>query len=395
MGRKSIIPDLEAKIGQSLKPYLSTELRNGKTPEQIGEALGVGKTTVYGLISDFELKDVQKEVRKTIKTGTENELRKLIDRYLDEKKNVVNVSPETIEKDTNMWRLWFWWLEFAGLPLNLNSMLSDEIIVRFFTYIRTEKNRFGRKMGKVAGQSTVLTYRARMDAFIHWLQVKGIIADDRKSNPFTRIPKGKTAKKLPEDMHESIILKVLNSFDESTFEGIRDKTLFSWFLETGQRLKGVESIRMNSFEWETGRGKVIEKGSKQRTIVLSEELRTQVRKYVEIRAPRAKTQALWIADDGRELTDSGIWQMIHKLNDIPGVKEEIARLSPGNRFHPHLFRHLWAKYLVESEVPGFAMMVMGGWEDLELVQHYAAAYAQDKAWAYINKASPLSNIAKR
>jgi integrase len=114
---------------------------------------------------------------------------------------------------------------------------------------------------------------------------------------------------------------------------------------------------------------------------------------MELRAPRTKNIAVWISADGTPLTDSGIYQIIYKMNDIPGIKEEIERLNPGERFHPHLFRHIWAKHLALSEVPGFAMMVMGGWEDLELVQHYAAQYTEEKAWSYINKASPLSNIA--
>jgi integrase len=101
---------------------------------------------------------------------------------------------------------------------------------------------------------------------------------------------------------------------------------------------------------------------------------------------------LWINEKGEPLTASGIYLMVSHVNDMPGMRDELARLAPGQRFHPHLFRHIWAKYLALSEVPGFAMMVMGGWSDLKLVQHYAAAYAQEKAWSYINKASPLSNI---
>lgn len=390
MGRKNIIPELETKIGGQLKPWLANKIREGNTPEQIAKELGIGKSKVYILIKDFDLKSVQKEVKKAQATGTQNELRKQIETYLAEKKTA-GLSEETTRKDWDLWKNFLWWLENTGKPVNLSSIMSVETIRTYYTYLETSKNRFGREFKAGVTKVTLQTYKKRMAAFIHWLQKNEIVSDEKKADPFTKLMTIKIPKRKPEDMDDSIIKMVLASYGES-FEGVRDRTILEWFLETGMRLGGVLRLKINQFDWETGKGHVIEKGNKERTIVMSQKLQAQVKKYMLLREPRARDDALWITSTGAPLSEGGISKICAKMNNIPGVKEAIARLNPGNRFHPHLFRHVWAKHLALSEVPGFAMMVMGGWEDLELVQHYARAYNEDKAWSYINKASPLNNI---
>lgn len=390
MGRVSIVPQLEQKIGQPLKPWLTDKIRKGTSPQDIAAELGIGKTALYKIISEFDLKSVQKEVRKAAASGNQAELGKHIETYLNEKK-LAGLSEISIQKDRDLWHAFIWWLEYAGKPVTLFSLMDVETIRMYFNYLTTVKERFGRKRAKFVGKSTINTYRGRMNAFVHWLQTQGIVSDDPKANPFKKLMRVKMGFRHFEDMANEILKMVLDSYDNS-FEGIRDKTLAMFFLETGMRLGGMVNVKMSSFDWERGVGKVIEKGMKQRTIVLSDKLKVQVKKYAELRAPRTKALHFWIRADGKPLTDSGIYQIVEAMNDVPGVQAAIDRLNPGERFHPHLFRHIWAKSLAQSEVPAFAMMVMGGWEDLELVQHYAAAYSQEKAWSYINTASPLNNI---
>ncbi len=390
MGRKNVIPELETKIGQQLKPWLANKIREGKTPEEISKELGIGKSKIYILIKDFNLKSIQKEVKKAQETGTENELKHHLNTYLQEKKTA-GLSSKTIKDDEEMWRVFCWWLEYAQKPLNLATLLNPDEITQFCTFLSTSKKRPGGETKRVAGQVTIRNYQKRMAAFIHWLQKREIISQEKKTDPFTKMRKPKIPKKLPEDIPDPILKMALGSFDNS-FEGIRDKAITMWFIETGMRLGGVTGMKMNRFDWEKGVGRVTEKGNKERTIVLSDKLKVQMKQYLAVREPRVKSLDIWIDAAGKPLSDMGIYKLTAKLNDIPGVREEFERLAPGNRFHPHAYRHVWAKHLALSEVPAFAMMVMGGWDDIALVQHYAAAYGQEKAWSYINKASPLSNI---
>lgn len=391
MGRKSIIPEIEARIGKPLKEYLTKLISEGKNPQEIASELGIGKSKVYEVIKDLGLKDYIKATKRQVASGG-GELRKYLDDYAADKRRA-GLSPKTLKKDEETWRLYLWWLEHTGRIADLIHAIRPpvglESLNKFFDYVDTESNRFGKQFKKTLGKIAQKSYRKRMNAFVHWLQKMEIIPDQPKENPFNKMMPIKVPRRQPEDMPDEIILKALNSFGDS-FEEIRNKTIFEWFLETGMRLGGVASLKISQFDWEKGIGRIVEKGNKERTIVLSAKLKGEVEKYLKLREPIAKCDSLWINAKGQALTNSGIWRMLNLLNDK--FKEDIAYLAPEERFHPHLFRHIWAKHLALSEVPGFAMMVMGGWEDLKLVQHYAAAYTQEKAWSYIDKASFLSKI---
>lgn len=396
MGRLSLIPQIEARIGKSLKEYFPDAVKRAISPEQIATELVISKSLAYEFIKDYGVKEALKEARrKAVRSGViAGELRKRIDEYIAEKKRA-GMSPVTLKKDEETWRLYLWYLDYKAIPADLEHGLALDPLNSFFSYITTETNRFGKQFKKVAGQRTLKNYSKRMKAFYHWLQLMEYISDEPKADITRKMMKIKVPKRLPEDMSDETIRKVLNSFGDS-FTDIRNKTIVEWFLETGMRLGeeegGVTHLKINQFDWEKGTGRIVEKGDKQRTIVMSDKLREQVNKYIKVREPIAKTDYLWITEKGEALAGQGIQKMCSELNDIPGIKEDIARLNPGDRFHAHLFRRLWTKHLAQSEVPAFAMMIMGGWEDLELVQHYASAYGQEKAWSYINKASPLSTM---
>lgn len=386
MGRKSIIPTLETKFGKPIKQIITELISQGKSPDEIASEIGLSKSKVYEQIKELGLKEAVKKARRTTETGG-GELQKLFDDYIADKRRA-NMSEQTIEDTVDTIKNYLWWIEHAGKIADTIHGFSIEYINEFLDYLGKEKSRFGREFKDVAGPVTRSNYRKGLAAFYHWWAFQNDLPSER--DPFHKVTKIKIPHKEPEDMADEILVKVLHSFGNS-FEGIRNKTIYEWFLETGMRLGGVESLKVNQFDWERGTGKITEKGNKQRMILLSDKLKVQVKKYLEVREPIAKCDALWITASGEAM--QSIWKMISTLN--PLVQEDIDRLNPGERFHPHLFRHLWAKHMALSEVPAFAMMVMGGWADLELVQHYAEAYIKanpEKIWSHINRASPLSKL---
>ncbi|MFH1238841.1 MAG: site-specific integrase [bacterium] len=241
------------------------------------------------------------------------------------------------------------------------------------------------------------SYRKQFVAFGHWLEKQEIV--EKGKSPMEKVRSIKVPKEKPEDIPDIVIDKILASFDDS-FIGVRDKTIFSWFLETGQRLGGVAGIKLAHFDWEKGVGVVTEKGNKERTIVISNALKTQVKKYMEMREPIARCEYLWINAKGHPLdnfevdppTYHGTYKIFADLNTK--FRDDMVKYAPkeGQTIHPHAMRHVWAKHLAQAEVPLFSIMVMAGWENLALVQRYAAAYTQETAWKYINTASPLSKL---
>lgn len=392
MGRKNIVPELEKKLGSPLKPWLTARINEGKTPEEISKLLEIGKSKVYEIVKEFGLKDMIKASRKQKESGGGGELKFYLDKYIDEKR-MAGLSKKTISKDVTAFRLYLWWLENFHKPLDLNGGFNKDTLGDYLIYLAAQTNRFGRQFKKPVSDMGRVSYLKQFIAFDHWLKKQDI----RKESFTEKMRKIKVPRTLPEDIPDIVIDKILGSYGNS-FLDVRDKTIFSWFLETGQRLGGVAAIRLANFDWEKGQGIVIEKGRKERTIVLSKMLLSQVKKYLEVREPIAKCDYLWINPKGQPLdnfvtdppTYHGTYKIFSNLDKKFRADMEKYSIKPGQSIHPHAMRHVWAKHLAQAEVPLFSIMVMAGWENLDLVQRYARAYTQETAWKYINTASPLS-----
>ncbi len=387
MGRVSIVPELEKKLNSPLKPWMLARIAEGKSPEEIAGMLEIGKSKAYELISDFGLKEEIKKLRVQKKTSV-GSLAYYFDKYIKEKEDA-QYSGKTTAKDKSAFRSYLWWLGHFNKPLDLDVIKNSDIMKEYFHYLSTETNRFGRQFKNPVSPGGQISYAKQFKAFIHWGQLQGIIPDEKKANPFTKMLPIKMPKGKPEDIPDIVIDKVLASFDDS-FKGVRDKTIFAWFLETGQRIGGVAEIRLRDFDWEKGMGTVTEKGKKERTIVLSKLLQAQVKDYMEMREKIAKCDYLWVRKSGEHFEAPDIYDMFHDLDGQFREDMEKYATKPGQTIHPHAMRHVWAKHLAQAEVPLFALMVMAGWESLSLVERYARAYTQETAWKYIDKASPLS-----
>jgi integrase len=174
------------------------------------------------------------------------------------------------------------------------------------------------------------------------------------------------------------VKEILNSFDESDFNGLRDKTIVLTFLMTGMRLAGVESIRRDTFDLETGVGKTIEKGDKERDILLTPQLKEQLKKYAEKRDSLiGNCEWMWVTSDGKRFNRGGIKEMVQSLKRF------------NSKVHPHMFRHLFAKAMYENKVPMQNIMTYGGWASLEMVMRYAKDYQSKVHWEEMKGYKPF------
>ena len=394
MGRKSLIPAIEAKIGKPLKDYIVEAIKEGKEPEQIAKDIGLGKSLTYSLIKKYGLKAKLKQTRYAAAAGVkEGELKKLIDDYIDWKK-LSNFSAATIRNTRDALYAYLWWLDFAKIPADLNHSVNDTEggVKPFFHYLTTTVDRFG-------GQSTasrrpmkpitVKSYIKQLRAFIQWLEDREKIEESTLKRMVRDVPLPKIGKRNPEDLPDEIIGKLLNSFDDS-FAGVRNKTITVWFLETGMRLDGVVNLEVNQFNIDTSWCPIIEKGNKERNVHLSLALVEQLKIYLPMREPIAKCNKLWIQEDGTWFKRNNFRYLYYKLNKK--FRKDIERLAPGSRIHPHIFRHIFARFLADANMGVQAIADMGGWDDWDLVKLYAEAHAKKLAWNEFEKASPLKKI---
>ena len=380
MGRKSQIPEIEAKLGQSLKPYLTACIKENKPPKEISVLLGVSLSQVYELISFYELKDALKEARRVaLLPVNEGELKALISDFIHSKE-VAGCSKLTIYNLQVSMNSFLWWLEHNGRPDTLANYTS-KTISDYLYYLLTEPVRFGglcASSRKPMKPISIKKHRTHHNNLGNWL----VLHDYLEKNPVDKVEKIRVPKELPADLPDEILNKVMAGLNGS-FTGLRDKTIVSIFLSTGMRLAGVENLKIDTFDLDTGWGQIIEKGNKSRRIRISTSMLPLLREYITARVSLAKTDYLWVHPDGNRFARGSIKDMVNKLNDLYDPDKR--------RIHPHLFRHLWAKNIALSGINLMALKVGGGWEDVRLAAYYAEAYTSaDKAWDEIEKADTLN-----
>lgn len=377
MGRTSSIPQLEAKVGMRIDEFMRKGIKEGKQPNEIASEIGISNSQIYAFINEFGLKPFLKETRQQkLYSRQGSELKTLIDDFIDAK-TAGNRSPNTIKKYKDTMHLYLWWLEDMKQPSVL-GMFNSQAISKFLAYMKNTRTRFGGvnpNCQREVKSSTIHTYRKTLNAFGAWLQRQGKVEENPVSKTETII----VSKRLPEDIPDEVLIKVLNSFDNS-FEGVRNKTIILMFLDTGMRLEEVSTLKATQFDLATGWTKIIGKGDKQRLIKLTHGTLAQLNQYATLREPLAHTEFLWVYENGKYFGRESVRKMVY----------ELQRFDKG--IHPHVFRHIWAKTLAKAKINVLHIATMGGWSSLALVQHYAAAYTGDEAWADYDKAAPVSRL---
>lgn len=384
MGRKSTIPEIEAKLGKPLYTALLEMINKGAKPPQIAEELGVSQSKAYEFINSYNLKDKMKEVAKNVTLYTSGgELKELMMEFV-RGREVRGLAKTTTESYKSDFGRFLWWLNQQGITPVLGAF-SHQTVQDFLHYLKTETNRFNSTTAaskREAKNSTLRVYYKRLNAFGNWLAKMEYVED----NPMKKLDPPKVEKRLPEDLPDDEIEFLLNSFDTSNFTGLRNKCVVTVFLDCGIRLGGMTNMQYDKIDLESGWGSVIEKGNKERKIHLSQASRELMREYDiqrrEILQRRGvRCPNMWITEEGRPFTHSAIGGMVRDLNKVGEFSTHI---------HCHLFRHVWARIMVESGISLMAMQVMGGWEDIELVRHYASAYSTETAWADHEINSPIT-----
>lgn len=367
MGRISTIPQIEEKLGKPIREYLTEAIEGGKKPPEIAQDLEVSLSQVYELIKSTGLKEKLKEISRKTYTGQSGELKSIIDQFLNDKQ-AASRSPKTILNYRDVLSKYLWWLDQEKRPATLAEWNANSIR-DFLHYLQTTEVRFGGKSTssrRLVKINTLLAYRRIFRAFENWMILQGIT----KSSEIKKISAPRREIRMPEDLPDELINKILDAFDENSFVGLRNKAIVFTFLKTGLRLDEMVNLEASQIDLESGRFQLIGKGNKQRLICLIPENVKLLQRYMELREKIAKTSKLWVIPEGTHFNRNSLRMMVKGLN----------RLDPKKRIHPHIFRHCWAHRLRRAGVRESTMLKMGGWARMEEVLLYSSAFTEDDAW---------------
>ena len=128
--------------------------------------------------------------------------------------------------------------------------------------------------------STVNRKISSLKAFFFFLLKKSII----KYNPIGFIQGAKQEKKLPVSISEDDVDMLLNSPNQESFIGSRDKAMLEILYATGMRVSELINLKFSDIDLSRSIVKVLGKGSKERLIPFGESANYYMKIYFERRS---------------------------------------------------------------------------------------------------------------
>ena len=151
------------------------------------------------------------------------------------------------------------------------------------------------------------------------------------------------------------------------FIDIRDSAIVRLAAETGARADELCSMRVYDVQVATGSAVIVRgKGGKGRRVGFGDRTGAALSRYLRARRRHSlagSTDALWLAERGRELHYDGLYITLRRRAARAGIE----------RFHPHMLRHTMAVNWTAAGGSVTGLMSQGGWSSVDLVQRYLGA----------------------
>jgi len=209
--------------------------------------------------------------------------------------------------------------------------------------------------------ATLHKKKAVVDSFYAFLKRKGkAVSTPLGDIVLPRIPQS-LAKAVPEDK----INRIIRSIPTVDFPGVRDKALFELGYAIAARRSDLRSAMVHDLDMNSCTLIVTGKGNKEMLKPFGRCAHTALKRYLPLRNDRARTDALFISDRGKQLALESINYIVRKYTDIP----------------PHvLFRHSCATHLLNAGMRIEDVSEILGHSSIQTTQRYAkVAYKRLKS----------------
>ena len=241
------------------------------------------------------------------------------------------------------------WLHHRGLSLasvsgeDLQSLLAE------------------RQTGGYKATSTARLLSAVRRFFQHLYREK-----IRPDDPSALLASPKLPQRLPKDLSEAQVERLLQApLVEQPLE-LRDKAMLEVLYATGLRVSELVGLKLHEINFDMGVVRVFGKGGKERLVPLGEAAIDEVRAYmkgarVELLRQR-QSDDLFVTARGAAMTRQAFWQLIKRYAVIAGI--DAARLSP------HVLRHAFATHLLNHGADLRVVQMLLGHSDISTTQIY-------------------------
>ena len=226
--------------------------------------------------------------------------------------------------------------------------------------------------------SSITRSLSSIKGFYNWLQVSGSI----QINPSELIESPKVGRKLPINLSENDIDRLLDSPDCSTLRGKRDKTILELLYATGLRISELTNLELSQIDLKRGLIKILGKGGKERIVPIGETALEWVRDYLDnVRKDiinKNDNIYLFLSDKGTKLSRKSCWNFISSYS---------KQVLDNKYISPHSLRHAFATHLLNNGADLRSVQMLLGHSSLSTTQIYTHV-AKERLIKFHNKFHP-------
>ena len=207
-------------------------------------------------------------------------------------------------------------------------------------------------------ESTVNNKLSALRSFYKYLHKQEKI----QTNPTFGLTQLKLKKRLPVYVEERQIKELLlETYDESDFESVCNRTIIELFYATGLRVSELANLKIFDIDFSQKNIKVLGKGQKERIVPLTETAFLSLQSYLKLKETTSlSNENLFVNLKNQSLKPQKIYQIVHNfLISIPIDKRS-----------PHVLRHTFATHLLNSGADIVAIRDLLGHSSLAATQVY-------------------------
>ena len=236
------------------------------------------------------------------------------------------------------------------LKLPLRDVGTDELAV----FLSDRK-----QAGLNAASLRITTVHLKV--FFRWLVIRGKLAMD----PAEPLLAPRPDLTLPETLHASELVKLLESIDPTLPLGRRDLAILELFYSSGLRLSELCKARLEWTDFEEGFLRVTGKGGKTRIVRVGQKAREAISSYLSNERPGLVTKKtsshIFLSVRGGALSPDRVRQIVKERAKFAGIYQNV---------YPHLLRHSFATHLLEGGADLRVIQELLGHADISTTQIY-------------------------
>lgn len=192
-------------------------------------------------------------------------------------------------------------------------------------------------------KSSIARKLAALRTFFQFLVREGLL----ELNPAKLVSTPRQEKKLPKHLSVEEAVRFIESPDEETDLGKRDRAMLELMYATGVRVAELTMINLSDIDFRNQLIRVTGKRRKQRIVPFGDPAGDALRNYLKVRekflfnAPVSKRdeQVLFLNYQGTRITTRSVGRMVEKY---------IRQCAGMHNISPHALRHSFATHLLDS-----------------------------------------------